>query len=98
MFCNKSCDKCNHLKELIVEIDNKPQTIKKCVFEAILDSLLRQEQGDIRIQASIESCRNEQVKQSQEMNNIIANGFLSLVSSVDESKKEYIEYKEVNKH
>ena len=94
MFCNKNCKKCNHYKELIIKHQGKPETIHKWVFEAIMDSLFRQEAANIRIQAAIESSRNEQVKLSNNISKTIAHGFLSLVKQIDDEKKEYIEYKE----
>jgi len=94
MFCNKDCKKCNHYKELIVEIDGKPSTIYKCLFEAILDSMLRQEYASVRIQSAIESSRNENVKYNNKLNTTLANGFIGLIKSVDEKKKDYIEYHE----
>ena len=54
MLCDGKCKtknkKCGLLKELIIEVNGKPDTIEKCAFEAMLDSMLRQEQANIRIQ------------------------------------------------
>jgi len=81
MFCKgkEKCEKCGHLKELIVQVDSKPQTIKKCVFEAMLDSLLRQEQSSIRIQAAIEHSRNQQNTDELETQKAVAHGFIGLI-------------------
>ena len=83
MFCTGECKKknkkCGHLKELIVQVDSKPQTVEKCVFEAMLDSLLRQEQADIRIQAAIEHSRNQQNNDELEARKAIAHGFVGLI-------------------
>ena len=81
MFCKgkEKCEKCGHLKELIVQVDSKPQTIKKCIFEAMLDSLLRQEQAGIRIQAAIEHSRNQQNTDELETQKAVAHGFIGLI-------------------
>ena len=87
MFCKgkKDCEKCGLLKELIVEINGKPDTIKKCVFEAMLDSMLRQEQADIRIQSAIEHSRNQQNSDELEARKAIAHGFIGLIHTFQQN-------------
>ena len=87
MFCKgkDKCDKCAHLKEMIVEVNGKPQTIEKCVFEAVLDSLLRQEQSGIRIQAAIEHSRNQQNTDELETQKAVAHGFIGLIHTFQQN-------------
>jgi len=73
------------LKELIVEIDGKPQTIEKCVFEAMLDSQLRQEQSGIRIQAAIEHSRNQKNSDDLDIKRAVALGFIGVINSFQEN-------------
>ena len=83
MLCNGICKtkhkKCGLLKELIVKIDSKTETIEKCVFGAMLDSMIRSEQADIRIQAAIEHSRNQQNTDELESRKAIAHGFVGLI-------------------
>lgn len=83
MLCDGKCrsknKKCGLLKELIVSVNGKPQTIEKCVFEAILDSMLRQEQASVRIQAAIEHSRNEHSNEDLETRKAVAHGFIGLI-------------------
>jgi len=87
MFCKgkDKCNKCAHLKELIVTVNLKPQTIKKCIFEAILDSMFRQEQANIRIQAAIEHSRNQQNSDELEARAAIAHGFIGLIHTFQQN-------------
>ena len=87
MFCKgkDKCDKCAHLKEMIVEVNGKPQTIEKCVFEAMLDSMLRQEQAGIRIQAAIEHSRNQQNTDELETQKAVAHGFIGLIHTFQQN-------------
>ncbi len=89
MFCDNQCKKknkkCGLLKELIVEINGKPDTIEKCVFEAILDSSLRQEQANVRIQASIEHSRNQQNSDELELHKMVAHGFVGLIHTFQQN-------------
>jgi len=89
MFCSGECHKknkkCGLLKELIVEINGKPDTIEKCVFEAMLDSQLRQEQANIRIQSAIEHSRNQQNKDELETQKAVAHGFIGLIHTFQQN-------------
>ena len=87
MFCKgkDKCNKCAHLKELIVMVASKPQTIKKCVFEAMLDSMIRNEQADIRIQAAIEHSRNQQNTDELETQKAVAHGFIGLIHTFQQN-------------
>jgi len=89
MFCNGQCrtknKKCGLLKELIVEINGKPDTIEKCIFEAILDSMFRQEQANIRIQAAIEHSRNQQNSDELETQKAVAHGFIGLIHTFQQN-------------
>jgi len=87
MFCKgkDKCKKCGLLKELIVEVNGKPDTIEKCVFEAILDSMFRQEQAGIRIQAAIEHSRNQQNTDELETQKAVAHGFIGLIHTFQQN-------------
>ena len=87
MFCKgkDKCEKCAHSKELIMKVDSKPQTIKQCVFEAMLDSLLRQEQANTRIQAAIEHGRNQKNKDELETQKLVAHGFVGLIHTFQQN-------------
>ena len=89
MLCNGRCKtktkRCGLLKELIVEANGKPQTIEKCAFEAILDSMLRQEQANIRIQAAIEHSRNQQNADELETQKAVAHGFIGLIHTFQQN-------------
>ncbi len=83
--CRNKTKKCGLLKELIVEINGKPDTIEKCVFEAMLDSELRQEQSNIRIQAAIEHSRNQQNKDELETQKLVGHGFIGLIHTFQQN-------------
>ena len=89
MLCDGRCrnknKKCGLLKELIIEINGKPDTIEKCALEAILDSMLRQEQANIRIQAAIEHSRNQQNSDELEARSAIAHGFIGLIHTFQQN-------------
>jgi len=87
MFCNKKCDKCNHLMELVVEKNGQHDTVRRCVFHVMLDSLLRIEAGQVRLQAATESARNQKNKDDLNIKDTIAKGFLALTHSVNENPK-----------
>ena len=84
-ICRKKSKKCGHLKELIVQVDSKPQTIEKCVFEAMMDSLLRQEQSNIRIQAAIEHSRNQKNTDDLEIKKMVGHGFIGLIHTFQQN-------------
>ena len=87
MFCKEDkCDKCGLQIEYTVQKDSDIKQVKHCVFKAIFESMCRQEQADVRIQSSIESARNEQVKQSQIIDKTVANGFLGLIKTISDNK------------
>jgi len=93
MFCSGQCRKgkkrCGQLMDLIMEttLNGRIETIEKCCFHGILESLHRAEQADIRIQAAIESSRNENVNYSNKTAQTIATGFLGLIHTMDDSDK-----------
>jgi len=85
MFCNGECikgkKKCGLLFEVIMQNTktSQPETIQKCVFHHLLDSSIRQETGQIRLQAATESKRNEKAKGDKQIVSAISNGFNNLV-------------------
>ncbi len=87
MFCDgKKCKKgkkqCGLLGTVTMQKGGESIIIEECVFKSIRNSLFRQEQGNIRIQAAVESQRNEEVKSSQNINDTIAKGLVAVVKSV----------------
>lgn len=89
MFCSGECKKknrrCGLFKELIVEKNGVPETIEKCVFEAMLDSLWRQERAGIRIQAAIEHSRNQKADDDLEIKKAVAHGFVGLIHTFQQN-------------
>ncbi len=86
MFCDGECTKKNKKCGLFTTLtfqkgQEEVKTIEDCVFTAILNSQLRQEKGNVRLQAAIESMRNEETKSSQNVNDTIAKGFIGLIKS-----------------
>jgi len=83
MFCDGICSKknkdCGLLAEYTVEKNGEISTVRKCVLHALFDSALRQEQADIRIQASIEHSRNQQNTDELESRKAVAHGFVGLI-------------------
>ena len=93
MFCDGKCTKgkktCGLLMELVMENkkSGKVEVQKKCCLHAMVESLHRLEQGDVRIQAAVESSRNESVKMGTAVNQTIAEGFIGLINTAKDSKK-----------
>lgn len=89
MFCNGECFKgrkqCGLLYEVLLENTKtgQPETVRKCVFHHLLDSFLRQETGQIRLQSAVESGRNEKAKGDQTIVASVLHGFNSLLQVVD---------------
>lgn len=82
MFCDGICTKkgkkCGLLTEIIMEnkMAGEIKTVEICVFKASFESQLRAEQGNIRLQAAIESKRNEEVKTGLGIQDALNTGFL----------------------
>jgi len=87
MFCDGQCTKgkktCGMMMELVMENkkSGKVEVQKKCCLHAMVESLHRLEQGDIRLQAAVESSRNESVKMGNKVTQVIAQGFGGLVDA-----------------
>lgn len=85
MFCNGECfkgkKKCGLLYEVIMNNikTGQPETVQKCAFHHLLDSLLRQETGQVRLQAAVESERNEKARGDQKIVATISHGFDGLM-------------------
>ncbi len=90
MFCDGKCVKknkrCGLFRQMTLKKGEEIKTVDQCVFMAILDSQLRQEQGNIRIQAAVESQRNEESSSFQNINDTIAKGFIGLLKSVGDKR------------
>ena len=90
MFCDGKCvDKkgrrCGMLMEIVLENmrTNTPEIQQKCCFHAMVESLHRLEYGDRRIQAAVESSRNENVKYSSAVQETISKGFMGLINTIN---------------
>jgi hypothetical protein len=87
MFCDGNCKKGNKRCGLLLDITMKEEVTGKievrqeCALQAIFSSLARLEQAAVRIQAALESQRNESVNTGEDISRTIATGFLSLVQS-----------------
>jgi hypothetical protein len=92
MFCKGECFKgkkqCGLLYEVLLENNktNQPEVVQKCVFHHLLDSQLRYETGQIRLQASVESERNAKSRGDQKIVAAISNGFDGLMQVANESR------------
>ena len=90
MFCDKKkCNKCGLHTQLTMEnrMTGKVENYNMCTFTAILESLLRSEQGDIRIQKAIEESRNEKANSDHKTAHTVAVGMLGLIHAVSDNEK-----------
>lgn len=89
MFCDGVCKKknknCGLLAEYTVEKNGEISTVRKCVLHASFDSMLRQEQANIRIQAAIEHSRNQQNTDELETQKAVAHGFIGLIHTFQQN-------------
>ena len=86
MFCKKGkCDKCGLMAEYTIKKDSNIETIKKCVFHAMFESMIRSEQADIRIQAAIEHSRNQQHTDGLEINKILSHTGIGLIHTFQQN-------------
>ena len=97
MFCDGKCTKgkkkCGLLYEVLMEHigptgRKSVETVEKCVFHHIFDSMSRQESGQIRIQKSVEESRNEKADGDEKISQTIAKGFLGVMQSVENKRIE----------
>jgi len=101
MYCKKGrCDSCAHMTEVLMEnkINKKVETARLCVFQAILQSLIRLERQTDGVHAAVNNDRNAvvnsiaEVQQRldrsseivEETKDMIGHGFLALSQSVRE--------------
>ena len=86
MFCKKGkCDKCGLMAEYTMQKDSNIETVRKCVFHAMFESMIRSEQADIRIQAAIEHSRNQQNTDELETQKAVAHGFIGLIHTFQQN-------------
>ena len=89
MFCDGQCTKKNKKCGLLLTVTmsnsltGQHKTEDKCAFLCMAESLWNQEHGQVRIQAAVESDRNEQAKWGREQNHTLAQGFLGLIHTVN---------------
>lgn len=95
MFCDGKCDikvetaegtlnkRCGLFRNLIHsnELTGETKEFGMCVFDGILQSMLRTEQGQVRVQAAIESARNEQASGLRSMRGVLVQGFMGVMES-----------------
>ena len=95
MFCDGVCEKgkkkCGLFYSIFMEntISKKVEEVKKCVFLHMADSFMRLEHGDIRIQAAIESSRNERANADKKMSSVVATGFIGMLHAFDENPDKF---------
>ena len=95
MFCDGRCEKgkkrCGLLYGIIMEetITGKVEEFEKCAFHHIIDSLVRLEKGDIRLQAAIESSRNENANADHKMSSIVATGFVGMLHAFNDDPDKF---------
>ena len=98
MFCNGICEKkgkrCGLLYDIIMEHagptgQRSVETITQCVLKHIVDSLVRQEQGQVRVQAAVESSRNQKANDDNKSSHIMATGFMGLIHAVNKDNVEF---------
>jgi len=86
MFCKKGkCDKCGLMAEYTMQKNSNIETVRKCVFHAMFESMIRSEQADIRIQAAIEHSRNQQNTDELETQKAVAHGFIGLIHTFQQN-------------
>jgi hypothetical protein len=91
MFCDGECEKdgkkCGQYITLTMHDSQttKTENVDLCRFQAMLDSQLRMEKGNIRIQAAVESQRNEEVKSGQKVATAVDTGFRRVAQATRES-------------
>jgi len=102
MFCDGKCEyienneqkRCGLLYEVIMEHvgpngGKNIETIKKCAFHFMIDSLHRQEQGQVRFQASMAASRNQKANDDNRSANIIAVGMMGLMHAFNEDPEKF---------
>ena len=98
MFCDGVCKKgkktCGLLVEIVMKNDltGEVRAHDKCAVKGMYESMIRQEQGQIRIQAAVESGRNENVKCLRSQDQTLAAGFLGLLKYAQERDEEAVEH------
>jgi hypothetical protein len=93
MFCNGKCKKGNNRCGLLLDVFMKndmtgsEKILEKCAIIGVFESMVRQEQGQIRIQSAVESSRNEGAKWMRNQNETLATGFLGLIYATQEDEE-----------
>jgi hypothetical protein len=94
MFCDGNCKrgkkKCGLMLDVFMtnDVTGDKKVVEKCAIIGIFESMTRQEQGQIRIQAAVESGRNENVKCLRRQDETLATGFLGLLRLAQEREQE----------
>lgn len=90
MFCDGKCKKknkkCGLFREVYKDINGKIEPFEECIFLHMLESQLRVEQGNIRLQSAVESGRNEKANSDHMIANTIATGFVGIMHTINEDE------------
>jgi hypothetical protein len=93
MFCDGKCKKgkktCGMLLSVSMknELTQQSKIIEQCAVIGIFESMVRQEQGQVRIQAAVESGRNESAKWMRNQNETLATGFLGILYATQDDEE-----------
>ena len=93
MFCDGKCEngkkRCGLYANMTMKNDltGELKQYDRCILYSVMDSLARQEQGQIRVERAVESSRNESVEQMHMARDTIARGFLGLINEAESRNK-----------
>jgi hypothetical protein len=91
MFCDGVCEhkskRCGLYRDFTMKNEETQELkiVKECAIVAMMQSMFRQEQGQVRIQAAVESDRNESSKQLNNINDTLAKGAIGLLKAAQSS-------------
>ena len=102
MFCTGECKKiennkevrCGLLYDIIMENvgpggKKTHENVQRCAFILMMESLARQEHGQIRIQAAVEDLRNEEAINETRTGSIVATGLMGMMHAVNDDKEKF---------
>ena len=95
MFCDGQCIKgkktCGLLYSVFMEnvMTKQVEEVKKCAFLHMADSFARLEGGNVRLQAAVESSRNEQANADHKSSSIMATGFVGMLHAMNENPEKF---------
>jgi len=95
MFCDGKCEKgkkrCGLLYGIILEetVTGKVEEVQKCAFHHMADSFMRLEGGNIKLQAAVESSRNEKANGDNKLSSVVATGFIGMLHAMNENPEKF---------